>query len=249
MTQEFSKNMGRNIRQSRFHHFSLSLPLPSLTLFFLTQIFLSSVDAHTGENLGRGGFSAGFSHPISGMDHILAMVSVGIWGAFLGPPSLWMLPIVFPLIMSAGAVYGILGFHLPFVEIGIALSVLMLGLAIMFKFKPHVAVSTGMVAFFGLFHGYAHGTELSSVRSSNVNYGVLYSTGIKSYFISPLSIPKSADALTYSVGFVLATGALHLIGIAVGYLAKFPKGDRALQGGGLVISGVGVYLLLKLISG
>ena len=98
-------------------------------------------------------FSSGFLHPVTGLDHILAMLSVGMWGAVLGYPSLWALPIAFPLVMSLGAVWGILGFPLGFVEQGIVFSVIGLGLIIALKFKPNLIVSSSIVSFFAFFHG------------------------------------------------------------------------------------------------
>lgn len=175
--------------------------------------------AHTNSGMASGGLSAGFSHPISGLDHILAMVAVGMWGAMLGQPAIWILPVVFPLVMASGAVAGIIGLHLSHVEIGIAVSVIVLGLSIAFKFRPHIVLSVLLVGIFAIFHGYAHGQEL----------------------------PENADAIGYSIGFVIATGLLHVTGIVLGMIRKFSFGDRVLQGGGAAIFCTGVYLLLKLL--
>ena len=197
---------------------------PLVFPFFILVFFLVTIDcgyAHSENGVSQGGFLAGFSHPISGLDHILAMMSVGLWGAFLGQPSIWMLPVVFPLIMSIGAVWGILGMPLPFVELGIVLSVIVFGLVIAIRLRPAVWVSTVMVGFFALFHGYAHGVEL----------------------------PANADALSFSMGFVLATGLLHLTGIFIGFITRVPHGEKFLQGGGLLISVTGFFLLKKIISG
>jgi urease accessory protein len=148
--------------------------------------------AHTGGM--RGGFVGGFGHPLFGPDHVVAMVAVGLWGAFLGAPAIWLLPIVFPLVMAAGGVIGILGIPLPGVEIGIAISAIVLGLMVMLAAKPPLLVAAVLVGAFAIFHGYAHGAEL----------------------------PPGADAVAYSVGFVVATGLLHLTGIAFGLVARWP---------------------------
>ena len=109
-------------------------------LFALALVFAFTTfaaQAHTGEGYG-GGFIAGFTHPILGWDHVAAMVAVGLWGAFLGAPAIWILPVVFPLVMAFGAVAGILGIPIPAIETGIALSAVVLGLMIVFQ-KMHWA--------------------------------------------------------------------------------------------------------------
>jgi len=171
--------------------------------------------AHTGHGYG-GGFISGFAHPILGWDHVAAMVAVGLWGAFLGAPSIWILPIVFPLVMAFGAVLGILGVPIPAVETGIALSAVVLGLMIALAVRAPIWFSAVIVGLFAIFHGYAHGTEL----------------------------PISANVFAYALGFVLATGMLHMIGIAFGLLAKWPAGRIAVRGAGGVISLAGVAFLV-----
>ena len=132
------------------------------------------VQAHEIKGLA-GGFSSGFMHPLRGPDHMAAMVAVGLWGAFLGPPALWLLPIVFPLVMAFGGVLGILSVPLPFVEVGIALSAIVLGAMVALGLKPPLWLAGLMVSFFAIFHGHAHGAEL----------------------------PEAAHALGYSGGFVI----------------------------------------------
>ncbi len=171
--------------------------------------------AHSGTGYG-GGFVAGFAHPILGWDHVAAMVAVGLWGAFLGKPAIWVLPVVFPLVMALGAVAGILGIPLPGVETGIALSAVVLGLMIVFAVKPPVWVASLIVGVFAVFHGYAHGVEL----------------------------PATVNAFAYATGFVISTGVLHLIGIGFGLLVKWPQGRIAVRGAGGVISLAGVAFLL-----
>jgi len=170
--------------------------------------------AHSGEGYG-GGFIAGFTHPILGWDHIAAMVAVGLWGAFMGAPAIWILPIVFPLVMAFGAVAGIVGIPLPAVETGIALSAVVLGLMIVFAIRPRIWLAAVIVGAFAIFHGYAHGTEL----------------------------PTTVNAFAYAVGFVISTGLLHLIGIAFGLLVKWPAGRVAVRGAGGLISLAGIAFL------
>src|SRR5215212_1102470 len=155
--------------------------------------------AHTGSV--SGGFAGGLSHPLFGLDHVAAMVAVGLWGASLGPPAIYILPVVFPLVMALGGVLGILGVPLPGVEIGIAVSAAILGMMVALAARPPLWVAAAIVAAFAICHGHAHGTEL----------------------------PPGADAVVYSAGFVIATGALHLCGIALGLLAGWPTGRLAVR--------------------
>jgi urease accessory protein len=171
--------------------------------------------AHTGQGVA-GGFMTGFMHPITGPDHVVAMVAVGMWGAFLGPPAIWLLPIVFPLVMSFGGVLGVLGVPMPGVEVGIALSAIGLGAMVAFAARPPLWVAAVLVGSFAIFHGYAHGAEL----------------------------PGATNALAYGIGFVLATGLLHLCGIAFGLLVRWPIGERAVRATGGLIACAGVYFLL-----
>jgi urease accessory protein len=169
--------------------------------------------AHSGS--ASGGFVGGFAHPIFGPDHVVAMVAVGLWGAFLGAPAIWLLPIVFPLVMAGGGVLGILGVPLPGVETGIALSAVVLGLMVALAARPPLWVAAVLVGAFAIFHGHAHGAEL----------------------------PPSADVVAYSVGFVVATGMLHLAGIAFGLLARWPAGRFAVRAAGGAIALAGVAFL------
>jgi urease accessory protein len=174
--------------------------------------------AHTGGGLA-GGFASGFAHPLLGADHIAAMVAVGLWGAFLGTPAIWLLPIVFPLVMALGGVLGILGVPLPGVEIGIAVSAVVLGMMVALAVRPHLAIAAILVGAFAIFHGYAHGAEL----------------------------PEGGNAVAYSVGFVIATGLLHLVGIAIGLLTRWPAGVTAVRFAGSAIAIAGLVFLGKLI--
>ena len=170
--------------------------------------------AHEGTGLA-GGFAAGFQHPLAGYDHLLAMVAVGLWGAILGRPLIVALPAIFPAMMALGGVAGMAGLPVPPVELGIALSVLVLGAAIALAWRAPVWLACVMVGAFALFHGYAHGQEL----------------------------PSAADPLGYSAGFVLATGLLHLAGVAVGLAALRPRGLVALRAVGGLIAAAGVWFI------
>lgn len=175
--------------------------------------------AHTEGGESAGGFVTGFLHPIGGLDHVLAMLAVGMWGAQLGNPALWVLPVAFPLVMALGGVAGIVGLPVPGVEVGIALSVIVLGGMIAFDQRPPLALAGVLVAFFAVFHGYAHGVEL----------------------------PQQTGAVAYSAGFVIATGLIHLAGIAIGLVVKLPRGLQMLRAGGTAIALTGVYLAWRLI--
>jgi urease accessory protein len=174
-----------------------------------------SVLAHNSGGVA-GGFASGFMHPLTGIDHILAMVAVGIWGAQLGAPAIWALPVAFPLVMSVGGAMGVRGVPLPGVEIGIAASALLLGLMIFSESRPSLLAAALLVGFFAIFHGYAHGKEL----------------------------PHAATPLAYGAGFVLATGLLHVSGIATGLVHRWPLGARALRLAGGGISLAGLFLLV-----
>jgi urease accessory protein len=161
------------------------------------------------------GFVSGFLHPLSGLDHIIAMVSVGLWGAQLGAPAIWLLPLTFPLVMAFGGFLGLIGVPLPGTEIGIALSGLLLGAVVLFEVRPPLVWAAVLVGIFGLFHGHAHGAEL----------------------------PPGQDALLYSLGFVIATGLLHLTGITIGLVHRWDWGRQFMRGAGGVVSACGMYFL------
>ena len=184
--------------------------------FICACVLALPANAHTGTGLA-GGFFAGFAHPLSGADHLLAMVAVGLWGAFLGRPLVHLLPVVFPAMMVGGAMLGMFGAALPPVESGIALSVLVLGACIALAWRAPAWMAVTVVALFALFHGYAHGREL----------------------------PAAADPVGYSSGFVLATGLLHALGIALGMLCAQPVGRLVARALGASISAAGVWFLLK----
>ncbi|MCK1389195.1 HupE/UreJ family protein [Bradyrhizobium sp. 1] len=164
-----------------------------------------------------GGLVSGLLHPVTGIDHLIAMVAVGIWGAQLGAPAIWILPITFPLVMAVGGVLGVLHVPLPMPEVMIAVSAVILGVAVAARLRLPFPAAALVVAIFAIFHGHAHGAEL----------------------------PRAANALAYGVGFVTATGLLHLFGIAIGALTRWPFGERVIQGLGAGIAGVGCYFLAQ----
>ncbi len=130
-----------------------------IALAVLFTLAVTAASAHTGEGIDSG-FESGFWHPILGWDHVVAMVAVGLWGAFLGSPAIWILPVVFPLVMALGGALGVIGVPLPMVETGIALSGVVLGLLIALAARAPLWVAALIVGIFAIFHGHAHGTEL-----------------------------------------------------------------------------------------
>src|SRR5215467_1221107 len=175
--------------------------------------------AHIIDGSAAGGFLGGFAHPLFGLDHVVAMIAVGLWGAFLGPPAIWLLPIAFPMVMAFGGVIAILGVPVPGVEIGIALSAIVLGGMIALAASPPLVIAALIVGAFAIFHGHAHGAEL----------------------------PPGTDAVAFSVGFVLATGLLHLAGVALGLLTRWPAGRTGVRVAGVGIAFVGAVFLSKAI--
>ena len=183
----------------------------SFALFALPAIAL----AHEETGVASG-FVSGFLHPLFGLDHVVAMVAVGLLGAVMGSPAIWLLPVVFPLVMAFGGALGVIGVPLPGIEIGIALSGIVLGLLVAFAVRPKIWLAAILVGAFAIFHGHAHGTEL----------------------------PAAASPLAYGVGFVVATGMLHLCGIAIGLLFRWPAGRIVVRTAGLAIAMVGGYFLM-----
>lgn len=181
---------------------------------------IAPASAHIGTGL-PGGVASGFRHPFTGWDHLLAMVSVGIWGAFLGRPLIYALPVIFPLMMVAGAALGMFAVPIPSPELAVAASVLVLGSCIAFAVRAPTWVACVIVAAFAVFHGYAHGVEL----------------------------PSAADPVGYSVGFVLATGILHVCGIGIGLLNERRHGVIVTRSLGVVIAAVGTCFVLQAAGG
>jgi urease accessory protein len=169
-------------------HAARTIPLAALALTVPSTAAL----AHVGDHLGTS-LVAGLAHPVTGLDHVLAMVAVGLWASQLGRRAMLLLPAVFPLVMALGAVMGVQGMTLPWVEAAIILSVVALGAAVALGWRISIPLSAVLVGTFALFHGYAHGAEFGS-----------------------------GSALLYGTGFVLATLVLHLIGLGIGTLANRP---------------------------
>ena len=184
----------------------------------MLMMFASVASAHEGAGIA-GGFSSGFMHPVLGWDHVIAMVAVGLWGAFLGNPAIWILPIVFPLVMAFGGALGVIGVPVPAVETGIAVSAIVLGAMVAFAVRPPIWIAAVIVGAFAIFHGHAHGTEL----------------------------PVAANPLAYSLGFVIATGLLHISGIAFGLMVHWPFGKIVVRAGGSIIALAGAGFLTGII--
>ena len=192
--------------------------MTSRNLFWLTLLTLCATSAQAHESHGlAGGFASGFMHPLLGWDHVAAMVAVGLWGAVLGSQAVWLLPVVFPLVMAFGGALGVLAVPLPSVEVGIALSALVLGVMVLFSVRPPLWFAAVLVGVFAIFHGYAHGAEL----------------------------PEAASPLAFSIGFVIATGLLHLCGIAISLLSRWQAGKLVVRAGGGLIAIAGALFLLR----
>jgi urease accessory protein len=172
--------------------------------------------AHDGVGV-PGGILSGLLHPLTGLDHLVAMVAVGIWGAQLGSPAIWVLPITFPLVMAMGGVLGIAGVPLPMPELVIALSGMVLGALVATRVTVPFIAAAMLVGVFAIFHGHAHGAEL----------------------------PAAANALAYGIGFVVATGLLHMCGISLGALIRWPAGERVVRGLGAAIATLGCFFLYQ----
>ncbi len=195
-------------------NFSSRISLQTVCLILLSLICAQSAWAHI-EGGQAAGFLTGLQHPWSGLDHILAMVAVGLWGAQLGSPALWMLPVAFPIMMAVGGMLGLIGIPVPGVEIGIALSAIVLGAMVLAEVRPKLVIAVVMVGVFAIFHGHAHGTEL----------------------------PAGQSGLLYSMGFVIATGCLHGVGVALGLVNALPIGKFVMRGAGSFIAVMGMFFL------
>lgn len=188
-------------------------------LFAVGMAFAGLAFAH--EQPGQAaGFVAGLLHPVSGLDHVLAMVAVGLWGAQLGAPAIWLLPVTFPLMMAFGGFLGLVGAPLPGVEIGIATSAILLGAMVASNARLPLTLTTLLVAFFAVFHGHAHGTEL----------------------------PAGQSGLMYSLGFVVATGLLHAVGISIGLIHRWAAGRIVLRAAGGVVFLAGLFFLWRALA-
>jgi urease accessory protein len=189
-------------------------PAGSISVLLVATLWPAIAWAHA-EQGRASGLLAGLRHPVSGLDHVLAMIAVGLWGAQLGAPARWLLPVTFPMVMAFGGMLGLAGVTLPGVEPAIALSGIALGVAVSTAWRPPLWLAALVVGFFAVFHGHAHGAEL----------------------------PPGADGMLYSVGFVVATGTLHATGIGIGVVHRWGWGKAALRlAGGIVAFGGGYFL-------
>ena len=206
------QNLGLGISMAPIRSIFRSPALWSLAL--LIWLWPETALAHV-ESGQAGGFVDGVGHPISGLDHVLAMVAVGLWGAQLGSPAVWLLPIAFPMMMAFGGMLGLMGVPVPGVEIGIAVSGVVLGAMVLGEVKAPLIASLVMVGLFAIFHGHAHGTELS----------------------------EGQNAMLYSLGFVISTGTLHAAGIGLGLGHKWKSGRILLRAAGAAVMVGGLYFL------
>ena len=179
--------------------------------------FSGAAEAHAGHGTTVG-FAAGFLHPLSGLDHLLAMVAVGLLAARLGGKALWAVPAAFIGMMAVGGALGMNGFGLPMVEFGIAASVIVLGAAVALDFSLPISATMGLVGFFAIFHGHAHSSE----------------------------VPLAASGLSYGFGFVMATALLHCMGLGLGLSIMRATGTRSsgiVKVAGAAMAGAGVALM------
>ena len=187
--------------------------LPLLLLLPATRVL-----AHEGG--AAEGLASGLLHPLSGPDHIVAMIAVGLWGAQLSAPAIWALPVAFPMVMALGGLAALLGVALPAVEIGIAVSAIVLGALVALQLRMPLAAALAVVAVFAVFHGHAHGAELF----------------------------PGANAVAYSLGFVVATGLLHAVGIGLGLTYGLPGGRTAVRAAGVLVGCAGVFFLARALA-
>lgn len=187
-------------------------------VWLLAALWLGVANAHVGHGSGGDGFFDGMLHPVTGLDHLVAMVAVGLWGAQLGAPSLWVLPVAFPLVMAVGGFLGLLGLPFPGVNEGVAVSGLVLGALVASAARTPLWVAAIVVGIFGLLHGHAHGTAM----------------------------PLSGNPVAFGGGFVTATGLLHLCGIAIGSLVRWPAGRIVVRACGVLVALAAAYSLFSL---
>jgi urease accessory protein len=185
-------------------------------LLLATLMVPSLAHAHVGVS-ETSGFLHGMGHPLSGLDHIFAMVAVGLWAAQMGGRGIWAIPLTFITVMALSAVLGIVGINMAFAEIGIVASVLALGVLIAASVRPPLAVSIIIVGLFAMFHGYAHGAEM----------------------------PETASGIAYGAGFLIATGFLHACGIGLGIAIQKLATPKIVRFAGVAIVLCGGVLLVS----
>ena len=192
-----------------------------IPLLHTTILTFISILFHTGVD---GGILSGFLHPLLGLDHLLAMIAVGMLSTQIGGRAVWYVPAAFVGAMAVGGIIGIIGIPLPFIEYGITASVLILGLAILADSKLPISAAMVFVAIFAIFHGYAHGTELPEAASTqNATY-----------------------IAAYVNGFLIATAGLHLIGVFLGMIIeKLPRGTLTMRLSGALLAIIGIFLIAQ----
>ncbi|CAN5320479.1 HupE/UreJ family protein [soil metagenome] len=192
------------------------MTLPKRVLVFILAVIVLSAPAAAHVGIGNtAGFLYGIQHPLGGLDHIVAMVAVGLFAVHLGGRAVWLVPASFVLMMAAGGMLGASGIAIPWVEMGIALSIVVLGSLIALQIDMPVALAMSLVGGFAIFHGHAHGAEM----------------------------PATSSGVTYALGFMLATVTLHITGIAVGLaVARLPSPSSRrlarLGGGAMALAGM-----------
>jgi urease accessory protein len=191
----------------------------AVAVMLLLLMSVTPLSAHVQQGQAEG-FLTGVRHPVSGLDHVLAMIAVGLWGAQLGAPAIWLLPVTFPMMMAVGGFLALVGVAVPGVEIGVALSALLLGAMVALEGRPPLAVAAVLVGAFAIFHGHAHGAEL----------------------------PPGQSGLAYSIGFVVATGCLHGIGITIGTIHQWRSGRFVLRFAGVLVALAGAGFVWKALA-
>jgi urease accessory protein len=188
----------------------------AVTTFIAFLVFApAAVLAHTGHD-DASGLAHGFIHPVTGIDHVLAMIAVGVLAAQYGGRALWLVPLSFLAAMAIAGVIGMAGIVIPVAEVGIGVSVVVLGLAIAFQLRPPTLISMAVVGFFALFHGYAHGAEL----------------------------PDGITGLSFALGFLFATALLHGTGVGLRlFMQRQASSRRLIQAGGGAMAVVGIAVL------
>jgi urease accessory protein len=188
------------------------------TLAAVLMLAPTTAFAHTGAGYAHG-FADGFAHPLDGLDHMLAMVTVGVLAWQLGGRAIWLLPASFLSLMALGGTCGVAGEALPWVELGVAASVIILGTMVALGVKAPIAMAMGIVGLFAIFHGYAHGAAM----------------------------PPDASGGAYAAGFMLATAFFHVAGIALGFLIgragdSYGRLAYRLGGASVALAGFGILL-------
>lgn len=183
-----------------------------LVLGALISLVPTTVHAHDGSNVPIGGFLAGLVHPVLGYDHFLAMLCVGILSAQIGGKAIWTVPATFVGVMAIGGALGLIGSGFQYVELGIAFSLIILGIVIAAERRLAVGVAMTAVGIFATFHGYAHGSE----------------------------VPKTAQPFLYALGFLTGTALIHILGVVLGDIARhYERGKLVLRGGGAAVALIG----------